>query len=254
MYNGYVNQHTVFGDLHARAYAVCRVQTQTSTYLVGFHEVKGRKFVIVRGQPGSDRESVVIRDSDPRVGDKSMFDVPLGEWPGKQLEVATMTSSTIVSAVLEKDPVAIAAVGLDGRLDPKDQNPWARPETAPGAPLDQPFVAPRPAGMPESPRIVPGRARGTHPAQAAVSPPSPAKLAAKQVVVGGPPPAPQAEPELPYPERHVLYAENVAALLRSISRRDRLYEDLRGDQRERLRRSLDDAVLLIEQIRRRDRK
>ena len=82
--------------------------------------------------------------------------------------------------------------------------------------------------------------------------PAPPKGVARQVVVGG---APQpAETELPYPERHVLYAENCAALLRSISRRDRMFEDVTGSQRERLRRALDDAASLLEQIRRRDRK
>jgi hypothetical protein len=250
MYNGQVNQHTVFGDLKARAYAVYRVKTQASVYLVGFHEARGRKFVIVRGQPGSDREHVVVRDSDPRVGDRSMFDVPLPEWPGKELEVATMTSSTIMSVVVESDPIAIAAVGIDGRVDDPNKNPWARPGTEPGLPPDASFPAPRPPGMSDAPRIIPNRARGTHPAAAAVGPiPSPV---AKAVVVGGA--AQPAEAEMPYPERHVLYAENVAALLRSISRRDRLYDDVRGGQRDRLRRALDDAAALLEQIRRRDRK
>jgi hypothetical protein len=245
MYNGRVNQHTVFGDLRDRATAVYRVQTQSSVYVVGFHEVRGRKFVIVRGEPGTDREHVVVRDSDPRVGDVSMFDVPIAEWPGKTLEVATMTSSTIVSVQSETDPIAIAAVGADGKLD---KNPWARPDAVNAAPS---FQAPRPPGMPESPRIIPGRARGTHPAHGAVNLPV-ASPVAKQVVVGGA--AQPAEAEMPYPERHVLYAENCAALLRSILRRDRLFDDVRGDQRDRLRRSLDDAATLLEQIRRRDRK
>jgi len=248
MYNGRVSQHTVFGDLRARAIAVYRVKTQASVYLVGFHEDKGRRYVIVRGEPGTDREHVIVRDSDPRIGERSMFEVAVAEWPGNSLEVATMVSSTIVSVVLETDPVAIAAVGVDGQLQ---QNPWARPTPEPP---NEGFAAPRPAGMPESPRIVPARARGTHPAQAAVGVlPSPRSGVAKQVVVGATP-RPAAEPELPYPERHVLYAENVAALLRSISRRDRLYDDVRPDQRDRLRRALDDAVGLLEQIRRRDRK
>jgi hypothetical protein len=242
MYNGRVNQHTVFGDLRDRATAVYRVQTQSSVYVVGFHEVGGRKFVIVRGEPGTDREHVVVRDSDPRVGEHSMFELPIAEWPGKTLEVATMLSSTIISVQPEKDPVAIAAVGVDGKLD---RSPWARPEPQHAPPA---FQAPRPPGMPESPRIIPGRAKGTHPAQAAVLPPN----VAKEVVVGGA--ARPAEAETPYPERHVLYAENCAALLRSIARRDRLFDDVRGDQRDRLRRSLDDAATLLEQIRRRDRK
>lgn len=161
-----------------------------------------------------------------------------------------MTSSTIVSVTVENDPAAIAAVGVDGHVQ---KNPWARPDaSAPG--IGGEFQAPRPPGMPESPRIVPARARGTHPAQAAVHLPSPPQGVAKAVVVGGAPNARAAENELPYPERHVLYAENVAALLRSISRRDRLYDDVRADQRDRLRRALDDAAGLLEQIRRRDRK
>lgn len=247
MYNGRVSQHTVFGDLRARAVAVYRVKTQASLYVVGFHEDKGRRFVIVRGEPGTDREHVIVRDSDPRIGDRSMFEVPVTEWPGKSLEVATMTSSTIVSVTAESDPNAIAAVAVDGHLE---RNPWARPD--PNTPIPQGgFQAPRPAGMPESPRIVPARAKGTHPAQAAVGGLPPVNVA-KQVVVGGA--AQPAETELPYPERHVLYAENVAALLRSISRRDRLYEDVRPDQRDRLRRAFDDAAGLLEQIRRRDRK
>ena len=160
-----------------------------------------------------------------------------------------MISSTIVSVTPEHDPTAIAAVAIDGNLE---KNPWARPDpNAPAIPQGG-FQAPRPAGMPESPRIVPARAKGTHPAQAAVFP-SPHHHVAKQVVVGAAP-QPSVEHELPYPERHVLYAENIAALLRSISRRDRLYDDVRPDQRDRLRRALDDAASLLEQIRRRDRK
>jgi len=253
MYNGHVNQHTVFGDMRARALAVYRVKTQASVYVVGIHEDRGRRFVIVRGEAGTDREHVIVRDSDPRIGERPLFEVPVAEWPGKTLEVATMTSSTIVSVTVENDPEAIAAVGVDGHLQ---KNPWARPD--PNAPaIGGEFQAPRPAGMPESPRIVPSRARGTHPAQAAVHLPSPPQGVAKAVVVGGAPNpgnASNAGTELPYPERHVLYAENVAALLRSISRRDRLYDDVRPDQRDRLRRALDDAAGLLEQIRRRDRK
>lgn len=247
MYNGRVSQHTVFGDLRAGATVVFRVQTQASVYLVGFHEANGRRFVVVRGEQGTDRENVVVRDSEPRVGERSMFEVPIAEWPGKSFEVATMQSSPIVSVAPETDPVAIQAVAVD------DRSPWARPgQTTPDqAPPD--FQAPRPAGMPQSPRIVPSRARGTHPAQAAAHiQPTPPKGVAKQVVVGGA--AQPAEAEVPYPERHVLYAENVAALLRSIQRRDRLYDDVRPDQRDRLRRALDDAAGLLEQIRRRDRK
>jgi hypothetical protein len=54
----------------------------------------------------------------------------------------------------------------------------------------------------------------------------------------------------------VLYAENCAALLRSIARRERLFDDVAGDRelRQRLTKSLDDCADLLEHIRRRNRR
>jgi hypothetical protein len=233
---------TVFGDLRARAVAVYRVTTQASIYIIGFHELHGRKYVIARGAPGTDREAVVVRDSDPRVGEHSLFEVPPQDWVGKSLEIATMTSSPVTGVVQERDPVAIAAVGVDGHLK---KSPWARPDAEPTEPPG--FTAPRPPFYPEAPRMIPVNARATHPASYVPN------EVARQVVVGQQP-TPQ-EPELPYPIRHVRYAENAAALLRSISRRDRIFEDLGSDrsERDRLRLALDEIAILLEHIRRRDR-
>ena len=240
----------MFGDLRQRALAVYRVQTQSSVYIVGVHELRGRKFVIVRGEVGTDRENVVARDSDPRVGDASLFELPVDQWPGRSLEVATMTSSPIVSVTAEEDPDAIAAVAVDGQLA---KNPWARPEAVRVAPPGSGDVKlPVPAGLSERPRIVPGRARGTNPAASAAEGFAQQDVA-HRVVVGQAPPAPAAQAELPYPQRHVHYAETVASLLRSIARRDRLFEDVDRETRTRLRRALDESVLLLETIRRRDR-
>ena len=225
-----------------------RVKTQASVYIVGIHEARGRKFVIVRGEPGTDREHVVVRDSDPRIGERSLFEVPPQQWPGQALEVATMTSSNIVSVEVENDPAIVAAVGIDGHL--AQPSPWARPNPNAPAQPGVPFKSPRPAGLPDSPAIVPGRARGTNPAAEAVVAPH---QAAKQMVIGGT--APQ-EPELPYPQRHVKYAESCAQLLRSLNRRDRIFDDLANNKplRDALRKSLDDCADLLEQIRRRDRR
>jgi hypothetical protein len=242
--------HTVFGDIRQRARAVYRVTTEHNVYIVGVHDKAGRRYAIVRGEPGTDREHVVVRDSDPRVGEHSLFELPIAEWPGKLLEIAMMTTSTITSAVLENDPVAIAAVGIDGKLE---RSPWARPG-APEPPAAGDIArAVKPPGFADSPAIVPGRARGTSPAAQAL------EGVARQVVVGQAPavqPSSGQEPEVPYPQRHVNYAESAAALLRSIARRDRLFEDVatQRDLRERLRRSLDDCADLLEQIRRRDRR
>lgn len=243
-----MNHQTIFGDLRQRAIAVYRVKTRSSEYLVGFHEQRGRKFVIVRGAPGTDREHVVARDSDPRVGDQSMFDLPIAEWPGRVLEVATMTSSTIEAVTAASDPLSIAAVGEGGKLD---QGPWARPDPEPAAASS--FALPPPRGMSESPVMVPMNVRGTTPAADPLVREDARRQLAKQVVVGGA--APAAPPEVPYPLRHVTYAESIVQLLRSIARRDKIFDDLGGNRelRERLRGALDESATLLEQIRRRDR-
>ncbi len=247
-----MSHHTVFGDLRQRAIAVYRVKTRSSEYIVGFHELRGRRFVIVRGAPGTDREHVVVRDSDPRVGDRSMFELPVAEWPGRVLEVATMTSSRIESVTAESDPLAVVAVGVDGQLE---KNPWARPEPEPPSGS---FALPPPPGMSDSPAIVPLNIRGTTPAvDPIVRDEAQRRQLARQVVVGqGPSSAQQPQPEVPYPLRHVTYAESIVQLLRSIARRDKIFDDL-GESRElrdRLRRALDESATLLEQIRRRDRK
>jgi hypothetical protein len=243
-------QHTVFKDMRQGAIAVVRVHTQASVYIIGLHEDRGRKYVVVRGLPGTDREHVIVRDSDPRVGEDSLFDVAPHDWIGQSLEIATMTSSTVVSVHVETDAAAIAAVGGD---EASAKSPWQRPRAN---------VEP-PPGLAANPRIMPGLGRGTSPAfdpaaggHAAAA--SGAHQMAQRLVVGqgSQAAAPPAAPELPYPKRHVRYAEDAALLLRSIHRRDRIFEDLltERDLRDRLRRALDDCAELLEQIRRRDRR
>ncbi|HET9990851.1 MAG TPA: hypothetical protein VFQ65_20110, partial [Kofleriaceae bacterium] len=73
---------------------------------------------------------------------------------------------------------------------------------------------------------------------------------ARQVVIAQDAPA-----QLPYPERHVRYAEDVATLLRSIHRRDRIFDDIARDRllRDRLMNALDAAERLIGEIKKRNR-
>jgi hypothetical protein len=241
-----MHRKTIFG-FNAAASAVVRVITESSVYILGFHEERGRKYVVVRGLPGTDREHVVLRDSDPRIGDASMFELPPHAWVGKNMEIATMTSSEVTAVAVETDRAAIASVGGDS----PSARPWnpAAGEAMPGWP-------PRPPGIPELPGTRAGLGRGTNPA----IPVQAARGVGYHVVTGqqaAPDSAgPAKPPELPYPERHVVYAENVAALLRSIARRDRLFEDVAGDRalRDRLYRALDQCADLLEQIRRRGRR
>lgn len=205
---------TVFGDFGDRPLQIIKVTTTQSVYTVSIHEDRGRKYAVVRGS--GDRENVVVRDSEPRIDDKSLFDVPVAEWVGKILDVGMMKTSRIIEALV----VAPAPAG--------------------GLPAAAPYRPPTPGYMDHNPEIVPQHVRGTHPALAAQSMPM-----AKQVVVG---PA-ASEPVVPYPERHVQYAENIGQLLRSLHRRTTLVEDCTPDQRKRLRSALDEANLLLAQLR-----
>jgi hypothetical protein len=208
---------TYFGDLRQQAVRVFRVQTEGgSTYVIAFHEeARGRKYVVVRGQPGTDRENLVVRDSDPRIGDASLFDVPHTDWVGKQLEIATMTTSTVVAAHREGEQPKVPAGSVK--------------------------VA-GPPGLGDAPRIVPMHARGT-----SVGNPRPAPHdLARQLVVGQDPLA-----GAPYPMRHVLYAEDVVTRLRSICRRDRLFQDIAHDPelKHRYTRALTEAAAMLEELR-----
>jgi hypothetical protein len=202
---------TSFGDLRNEATEIVRVTTTQHLYFVAFHTERGRRYVVVRGQEGSDREHVVIRDSDPRIGDRSMFDVPLAEWVGKVMEIATMRTSPIAQAEVEPPASGSLRAHLKMQIDP-------------------------PLGMAASPRIVHGLGRGTNVGSAQPRPVNPAATSslvdhareaaraaevARQVVVG--------DKQLPYPLRHVVYAENVVAFLRSMNRRESLYADIAHD-------------------------
>lgn len=227
---------TVFGDVKSIPNDSYRIQTESSAYTITIHEERGRRYVVVRGEPNTDRENVVIRDSDPRVGDHSLFELHYTEWIGKQLDVATMKTSPIVTATR----LVTSAVG------------------APPPPEPQRVVPP---GMPENPRIVPmpvkGTAHGANRSNFAGTPmakaaQAQAEIAAQQaremaqrVVAAADIPG-----QLPYPQRHVRYAEDVATLLRSIHRRDRIFEDIQRDRdlRERFMNSLDAAEKLLGEI------
>lgn len=208
---------TVFGDLGDRPFQLLRVETESSVYTVAFHAERGKQYVIVRGQAGSDREHVVVRDSDPRIGDRSMFELPIADWPGKVMEVATMRTSPIIAVRRAGDSPAT---------------------------LDDQVRLPAPPGLSETPRIMPGLGRGTSAGDARPAPHN----VAREVVVGQ-----GAATPLPYPMRHVRYAEDVAAMLRSIHRRERLFADVAHDRelRERLDRALHDAAQLLAEIRKR---
>lgn len=241
-------QHTIFGDFRFGASLVVRVHTQSSVYLIGFHEARGRKYVVVRGMPGTDRESVIVRDSDPRIGGKSLFDVPHAKWVGKELEIATIITSPVVSAEEETDPVAIASVSGAGHPAAPSQGEHVAPP-APAAPYP-----PVPGGLSTSPRIVPGLSRGTS-FNVLSARPAADKPADKPAAEEQPKPAVAKVVAPPPIAQYVRFAEDAAALLRALAGREDLFQEAHRDydRLRPLRKALDECATHLEALRRRDR-
>ena len=241
----------MFGDLGKGAARTYRLHTQGSIYLLGIHEERGRKHVILRGEPGSDREHVVVRDSDPRLGDVSLFELENEpeRWLGQKLEVAGMITSEISEVEVESNPLRFLRLAAQ-------QNPR---------------LVVVPAGLQEHPRVGPVPSRGTLPSAAVPAvPPIPAG-GGYQPPKGGYQPSASgagwfpaasqstseaAAPAPDYPLRHVGYAEQAAAMLRSIANREKIFSDLVEDPavRTRLRKALDECDELLKKIRKRDRR
>lgn len=94
---------TRFGKLEELAWQVYRVRTGSSSYTVGVYEYEGRRFAVMRGQSKNLGGHVDLRDSDPKVEGRSLFEVPPSEWVGKSLEIGTATTSRVVEVQRERD-------------------------------------------------------------------------------------------------------------------------------------------------------
>lgn len=225
----------MFGDLRVDASKTFRLVTQGSVYILSIHEKRGRQHVILRGEQGGERENVVVRDSDPRLGEYSLFDLEPQEWVGHCLEVATLTTSEIKEVEIE--PHQIRAI---------------RP-----ADLQQARLVVVPQGLQEHPRISPVGSKGTSPGAVVARAASEAREAEDQsdaypesprpIPRRSPVPAPPPDPRLQYPLNQVLNAEHAAMMLRAITSHPNLFDDLLRDPslRKRMRDALDNCGALV---------
>jgi hypothetical protein len=126
---------TMFYDLRAAASTVYRITTQSSVYLLAMHQFAGRRTVVVRGSLGSDKENVIIRDTEPRIGEQSLWDVPFAEWVGHALQAGTMTTSRIRAVEVETDEDAVSSVtSVDLAVIPPSRPKQAPPRARPAYP------------------------------------------------------------------------------------------------------------------------
>ena len=101
---------TVYSVKPGNDATVYRVTTQSSVYLLGVVMHRGRRFAVLFGDEDGPHAELSMRDSDPLIGERSLWDVSSAEWVGHRLSVATMTTSAIRSVI--RDSSSAAASGL----------------------------------------------------------------------------------------------------------------------------------------------
>lgn len=189
---------------------VYKISTVSSVYLLGLLEVGGRRFAVLIGQPGTHNAGVVMRDSDPQIGERSLWDVPDPQgWIGELLTVATLRTSTIQAVVLDLSPQSNAAMI----------------RATQGSPIEQPIATSRATAI-----LTGQRSSSTSGEQAEEA-------------------AYQAAP-ITYPESYVDNAETAASYLRYILRRSTLFEDVASNPvlQRRLDVALADCVVCLERL------
>jgi hypothetical protein len=218
-----VKRTTIFGFRWGATKAF-RVVTQSSVYILSIHEDGQRRYAFIRGEAGTDREHVMGRDSDPRVGEYSLFDLEPQEWVGKCLEIAAMTTSE----VQEVEP---------HRLSP-EQLRLARLTVVPKGVQEHPQTGPQIARGTTAGAPVPRIAREASQAARSLEISPPSAPARPPETLGEPPP----DPRLQYPLNQVLSVEYAAIALRSLLPYQHLEKDLDHDQLRRLQAALYDCV------------
>ncbi len=130
---------------------VYRVTTQSSVYLVGLLEVQGRRFAVLQGEAGTRNESLTMRDSDPQIGDRSLWTVAPQDWVGQPLTIATMTTSPIRSVVQDHSAESVALIRATQSSPALSQNQVRATAIVTGqraAPRDE--AQPQPTTYPET--------------------------------------------------------------------------------------------------------
>ncbi len=85
---------------------VFHVKTLSSSYVLGFFDIGGKRpFAMMRGMSQSMGHEIDLRDSDPRVGEASLFATPPEQWIGARIDMAGTKTSPVASATEEKNPV-----------------------------------------------------------------------------------------------------------------------------------------------------
>lgn len=99
------------GELtRTQGWSVYRVRTEASTYHVAIAPPQAHRFALLRGYSVGAGRMIDVRDSAPRVGAESLFDVAPTSWRGKPLAFGTTVTSPVIEAATETDAMLVTAV------------------------------------------------------------------------------------------------------------------------------------------------
>lgn len=119
---------TVVTSLSEVGWTVYRVRTSASQYHLAVFEglLERRKCAVLRGMSQGLRREIDLQDSAPLIGGKCLFEVPPSQWIGKQLEIATATTSPVQSVEEEQDRGILTSITSAIALANGDQQQPAR--------------------------------------------------------------------------------------------------------------------------------
>jgi hypothetical protein len=102
------DERTIVVSDSRRKWTVYRIATSSSEYHLGIFAggTGRRRCAVLRGR-SSQGNSVSAEDTNPLIGNTSLFDVPPAEWLGARLDIGTTRTSAVRSVELEEDPAVI---------------------------------------------------------------------------------------------------------------------------------------------------
>lgn len=115
-------QHTMILD--DDGWTVYVVETGSSVYHLAIHSgtATQRPCAVLQGKSRSSGRFLVAEDTDPRVGERSLFRVPPEEWVGHVLAVGAVNTSPVIRVALEVDESIVRAMtataGQSSRMKP----------------------------------------------------------------------------------------------------------------------------------------
>lgn len=106
----YEGSSTVIASVRGLEWRLFRIRTESSSYELAMRSSDSDSPVAVLRGASRGLGNLDLRDSNPTIGGRSLFEVPPCAWPGNRLEVSSVTTSPVVSVDEVVDRAEVTAV------------------------------------------------------------------------------------------------------------------------------------------------